>query len=158
MQLLLLLVGCGLAFGQDAAPLPLNPDPLAEDMASYSPFMDDDFAEEVGAEETEHKPDSRMVVSRDQTRVAILGYHNFSKTAPVTDMLMRTSDFRKQMEYIRDAGLTVISMPEFLVLVSCRLAVCSSRWMMAGRVCIRRRIPFCTNSAIPFTFSSILNS
>ena len=114
VQLLLLLVGCGLAFGQDVAPLPLNPDPLAEDVAAYSPFLDDDFAEDIETSEAAPRQDSRMLVSRDQTRVAILGYHNFSKTAPVTDMLMRTSDFRKQMEYIRDAGLTVISMPEFL--------------------------------------------
>ncbi len=111
--MLLLLVMVGPAFGQDAAPMPLNPDPLAEDLATYSPFMDDDFAEEV-EEAPEQSTDSRLLVPRDQTRVAILGYHNFSKTAPVSDMLMRTSDFRKQMEYIRNAGLTVISMPEFL--------------------------------------------
>ena len=53
-------------------------------------------------------------VSRDQTRVAVLGYHNFSKTAPVTEMRMRTEEFRKQMEYIRNSDLTVISMQEFL--------------------------------------------
>lgn len=111
--MLLLLVGCGLTWGQDAVSLPLNPDPLSEDMAAYSPLLDDDFAEEV-EETAEPSRDSRMLVPRDQTRVAVLGYHNFSKTAAVSDMLMRTSDFRKQMEYIRDAGLTVISMPEFL--------------------------------------------
>lgn len=111
--MLLLLVCCGLTWGQDAVSLPLNPDPLSEDMAAYSPLLDDDFAEEV-EETAEPGRDPRMLVPRDQTRVAVLGYHNFSKTAAVSDMLMRTSDFRKQMEYIRDAGLTVISMPEFL--------------------------------------------
>ena len=111
--MLLLLVGCSLVLGQDVAPLPLNPDPLSEDVEAYSPFMDDDFAEEVDSE-PEQKSDTRLLVPQNQTRVAILGYHNFSKTAPVSDMLMRTSDFRKQMEYIRNAGLTVISMPEFL--------------------------------------------
>lgn len=111
--MLLLLVGCGLTWGQDVVSLPLNPDPLSEDMAAYSPLLDDDFAEEV-EETAEPSRDPRMLVPRDQTRVAVLGYHNFSKTAAVSDMLMRTSDFRKQMEYIRDAGLTVISMPEFL--------------------------------------------
>lgn len=111
--MLLLLVCCGLTWGQDAVSLPLNPDPLSEDMAAYSPLLDDDFAEEV-EETAEPSRDPRMLVPRDQTRVAVLGYHNFSKTAAVSDMLMRTSDFRKQMEYIRDAGLTVISMPEFL--------------------------------------------
>lgn len=75
--------------------------------------MDDDFAEDV--ETAPEQPENvRMLVPRSQTRVAILGYHNFSKTAPVSEMLMRTSDFRKQMEYIRSTGYTVISMPEFL--------------------------------------------
>lgn len=113
MHMLLVLVFVGLAFGQDAVPMPLNPDPLAEDPAAYSPFMDDDFAEEVDAA-SEQTENARLLVPRDQTRVAVLGYHNFSKTAPVSDMLMRTSDFRRQMEYIRNAGYSVISMPEFL--------------------------------------------
>ena len=43
-------------------------------------------------------PGKGVPVNRDQTRVAVLGYHNFSKTAPVSDMLMRTEEFRKQME------------------------------------------------------------
>ena len=59
-------------------------------------------------------PGKGVPVERDQTRVAVLGYHNFSKTAPVTEMLMRTDEFRKQMEYIRKSDLTVISMQEFL--------------------------------------------
>lgn len=55
-----------------------------------------------------------LPVPHDQTRVAVLGYHNFSETAPVTEMLMRTSEFREQMETIRRSGYTVISMQEFL--------------------------------------------
>ncbi len=54
------------------------------------------------------------LVPREQTRVAVLGYHNFSNTKRVTDMLMRTSEFCTQMQYIRDAGLAVISMQDFL--------------------------------------------
>ncbi len=54
------------------------------------------------------------LVSRDRTRVAVLGYHNFSDTKPVSEMRMRTSDFRKQMEYLRTAGITAISMQDFL--------------------------------------------
>ncbi|MBE6416543.1 MAG: hypothetical protein E7032_08445 [Akkermansiaceae bacterium] len=53
------------------------------------------------------------VVPREQTRVAVLGYHNFSNTRPVSDMLMRTSEFCQQMQYIQDAGLTVITMQDF---------------------------------------------
>ncbi|MCQ2365282.1 MAG: polysaccharide deacetylase family protein [Akkermansia sp.] len=58
--------------------------------------------------------DAALPVPHDQTRVAILGYHNFSETAPVTEMLMRTSEFREQMEAIRRSGYSVISMQEFL--------------------------------------------
>ena len=54
------------------------------------------------------------VVPREHTRVAVLGYHNFSNTRTVSDMLMRTSEFCQQMQYIRDAGLTVITMQDFL--------------------------------------------
>jgi peptidoglycan/xylan/chitin deacetylase (PgdA/CDA1 family) len=49
----------------------------------------------------------------DGTRVAILGYHEFSKTAAETEMLIRTSKFRRQLEVIGELGLTVISMDQF---------------------------------------------
>ena len=54
------------------------------------------------------------LVPREQTRVAVLGYHNFSNTKPITEMRMRTSDFCQQMQYIKDAGLSVITMQDFL--------------------------------------------
>ncbi len=83
-----------------------------------TPFADDDMAEEVAGEQGAGTPAAPMPrrpnVPREQTRVAVLGYHNFSDTKPVSDMRMRTSEFREQMEYIRRAGLTVISMQEFL--------------------------------------------
>jgi peptidoglycan/xylan/chitin deacetylase (PgdA/CDA1 family) len=49
----------------------------------------------------------------DGTRVAVLGYHDFSETLPETEMRLRTSKFRKQMETIRLLGLTVVSMEDF---------------------------------------------
>ncbi len=52
-------------------------------------------------------------VEEDGVRVAILGYHDFSETAPETEMVLRTSKFRKQMEAIRNAGLPVIPMADF---------------------------------------------
>ena len=57
---------------------------------------------------------SAPLVPREQTHVAVLGYHNFSNTKPVTEMRMRTSEFCCQMQYIRDAGLSVITMEDFL--------------------------------------------
>ena len=101
---------------QEYAPEPMNLDPLTLDAVvetvpvdvPVGAVEDEDYAEEV--------PDVPEVldVPRDQTRVTVLGYHNFSKKAPVTQMLMRTSEFREQMEYLRRAGITVISMQEFL--------------------------------------------
>lgn len=49
----------------------------------------------------------------EQTQVAVLGYHDFSSTKAVTDMRMRTEEFRKQMQAIRDSGYRVISLSEF---------------------------------------------
>lgn len=50
----------------------------------------------------------------DGVRVAILGYHDFSEKEPETAMRIRTSKFRQQMEMIRQLGLTVISLPDFI--------------------------------------------
>lgn len=57
---------------------------------------------------------SQPLVPREQTRVAVLGYHNFSNSKRPTEMLLRTAEFCQQMQYIRDAGLSVITMQDFL--------------------------------------------
>lgn len=54
------------------------------------------------------------LVPREQTRVAVLGYHNFSNVKSITEMRMRTSEFCEQMQYIHDAGISVITMEDFL--------------------------------------------
>lgn len=59
-------------------------------------------------------PVAASPVPREQTKVAVLGYHNFSNTLPVSEMRMRTSDFRLQMDYLKKAGITVIGMQDFL--------------------------------------------
>lgn len=50
----------------------------------------------------------------DGVRVAILGYHDFSETEQQTAMRIRTSKFREQMQTIRDLGLVVIPMSDFI--------------------------------------------
>jgi peptidoglycan/xylan/chitin deacetylase (PgdA/CDA1 family) len=50
----------------------------------------------------------------DGARVAILGYHDFSETEPETAMRIRTSKFRKQLETIRQLGISVISLDDFV--------------------------------------------
>jgi peptidoglycan/xylan/chitin deacetylase (PgdA/CDA1 family) len=46
-------------------------------------------------------------------QVSVLGYHDFSETEEETQMKIRTSKFRLQMETLRDLGLQVISMDDF---------------------------------------------
>lgn len=50
----------------------------------------------------------------DGARVAILGYHDFSETLPETAMRLNTTKFRKQMEAIRELGISVISLDDFI--------------------------------------------
>jgi len=50
----------------------------------------------------------------DGVRVAVLGYHDFSETEQETAMRIRTSKFREQMETIRELGLAVIPMSDFI--------------------------------------------
>lgn len=57
---------------------------------------------------------SRVPVPQHKTRVAILGYHDFSRTLPATEMRMNTDVFRAQMQTLKEAGIPVISMKEFL--------------------------------------------
>src|SRR6478672_10729580 len=58
-------------------------------------------------------PVENPTVPDDGVRVSVLGYHDFSETAPETAMRIRTSKFRKQMEVIRQLGITVVSMADF---------------------------------------------
>ncbi len=53
-------------------------------------------------------------IEDDGARVAVLGYHDFSETEPETAMRIRTSKFRRQMEALRQLGITVISLDDFI--------------------------------------------
>lgn len=104
LTVLLAVLPC--AVGQYTEPPPLNPDPINR------PAVERTAVEQVPSAAAADDP--QAPVPREQTRVAVLGYHNFSETKPVTEMLMRTSEFRRQMEYLKREGLRVISMKEFL--------------------------------------------
>lgn len=56
----------------------------------------------------------RPLVPREQTRVAVLGYHNFSNTKSPTDMRMKTAEFCRQMQFLKDSDICVISMQDFI--------------------------------------------
>ncbi len=58
-------------------------------------------------------PPQQPVIEDDGVRVSILGYHDFSKTQPETAMRMRTDKFRKQMETLKQLGITVVSLADF---------------------------------------------
>lgn len=117
---IVLLSALQIAWGQTFDPLPLNPDPVpgsgavGEQRQWQRPAASVPKVKPGNASPAVSSRHQQPHVPRDKTRVAVLGYHNFSETKPVSEMLMRTSEFRAQMEYIRQNGLTVISMQEFL--------------------------------------------
>lgn len=47
-------------------------------------------------------------------RVSILGYHDFSEGRSTNDMIINIDDFRAQMQSIKDSGVPVIPMADFL--------------------------------------------
>lgn len=47
-------------------------------------------------------------------RVTVLGYHDFSSSKEPTEMLISTDKFRRQMQAIKDLGLDVISLEDFI--------------------------------------------
>ena len=55
-----------------------------------------------------------LTLPDDGVRVSVLGYHDFSKTERETAMRIRTSKFRSQMEALRELGIEVITMEDFI--------------------------------------------
>jgi len=51
----------------------------------------------------------------DHVRVSVLGYHDFSKTRKVQEMVIRPNKFREQMQAIKDLKLNVISLQDFIL-------------------------------------------
>lgn len=52
-------------------------------------------------------------IEDDGVRVSVLGYHDFSESLPETEMRIRTSKFRKQLEILTQLGISVISLDDF---------------------------------------------
>ena len=59
-------------------------------------------------------PAEDPAIPDDGVRVSTLGYHDLAENLPETAMRIRTSKFRKQMETIRQLGLKVITLDEFI--------------------------------------------
>ncbi len=58
--------------------------------------------------------DTEQLIEKDGVRVSVLGYHEFSSTKEATEMCIPTDTFRTQMQAIKDLGLPVISLADFL--------------------------------------------
>ncbi|MDG1356791.1 MAG: polysaccharide deacetylase family protein, partial [Akkermansiaceae bacterium] len=54
------------------------------------------------------------LATKPHARVTVLGYHDFSSTKDATEMLITTGKFRRQMQAIKDLGLKVITLEEFI--------------------------------------------
>lgn len=59
-------------------------------------------------------PVVEQAVPDDGVRVSVLGYHDLAENQPETAMRIHTSKFRKQMETIRQLGIPVIGMDQFI--------------------------------------------
>ena len=70
--------------------------------------------EAVAPEAPTAPPVEDSTIPDDGARVSVLGYHDFSEALPETAMRMHTSKFRKQMAALRQLGITVISLEDFL--------------------------------------------
>ncbi len=58
--------------------------------------------------------DEPAVPKNDGVRVSVLGYHDFSTKKKATAMIIPTEKFRKQMKAIKDLGLNVITLADFM--------------------------------------------
>lgn len=59
-------------------------------------------------------PAEEIAVPDDGIRVSVIGYHDLAENLPETAMRIHPSKFRKQMEAIRQLGIKVITMDEFM--------------------------------------------
>ncbi|WP_169334388.1 polysaccharide deacetylase family protein [Rubritalea marina] len=58
--------------------------------------------------------DASVQIATDKSKVSVLGYHDFAHRQAATEMLLPTPTFREQLQEIKDRGLQVITMQQFL--------------------------------------------
>lgn len=61
------------------------------------------------------QPNTDTPPAVDNVRVSVLGYHDFSSTRNVQEMVIRPAKFREQMQAIQDLGLNVITLQDFIL-------------------------------------------
>lgn len=112
--LLAVFASVSLAQAQTPAPVPPAPAPVQPAPAVPAKAVVAPPAAPGAAPAPAAPTDEKPTLQDDATRVAVLGYHDFSETLPETAMRMHTSKFRKQMAAIKQLGLTVITLDDFL--------------------------------------------
>ena len=61
----------------------------------------------------EQPPAAAEAPKDDGVQISVLGYHDFTVDEEETEMRIRADKFRKQMELIKQLGITVISLEDF---------------------------------------------
>lgn len=115
LALLLSLMTTGIALAQESTPPPTPAIPATPGNGQTTPPTDPSVGlnPATPSETTPGQPVTPELPD-DGVRVSVLGYHDFSETLPETAMRIRTSKFRQQMETIRQLGLTVITLEDFI--------------------------------------------
>ncbi len=91
--------------------IPADPIPFAEPIPDAEPIVEEPAEPLMPPQQA--RP-AATPVPQHETQVAILCYHDFSNLKPATDMRINTEAFRLQMQSLKDSGLTVITMADFL--------------------------------------------
>lgn len=101
---------------QKPAPSPdvMEPPPGMQLIETYLPPIYAELAKRTPDGDWVTSHFKQPLVPRDQTQVAVLGYHDFSNTKTTTEMRMKTAEFCRQMQFLRDSDICVISMQDFL--------------------------------------------
>ena len=79
-----------------------------------SKFLGFTLAQTITRAPLQAKSAPTKLATKSDARVTVLGYHDFSSTREATEMLITTGKFRRQMQAIKDLGLEVISLEEFI--------------------------------------------
>lgn len=91
-----------------------EPTPAPDVVPFTDPLPAVETATVIGNATVAPSPSPAPATEVKSSRVSVLGYHDFSPTLPETEMRIRTDKFRWQMQALRDRGITVISLADFI--------------------------------------------
>lgn len=87
---------------------------LAETLALVSSIKTQNTTTTTLEQNAPQSADAPAPPKNDGVRVTILGYHDFSSKKKASAMLIPTEKFRKQMQAIKDLGMNVITLDDFM--------------------------------------------